>query len=540
MPTLVTVAEMKALEAAADRAGVTYEQMMENAGRAVAEAVLARVGDDLEAHKIVVLCGKGNNGGDGLVAAHYLTNAGARVAVYGLQPADETDPKVKRLREKSVFLVDAQNDQRWRVLRNLLGGVTILIDAVYGTGVRLPLGGQGAELLRQTKTALDERSPRPFVVAVDCPSGLHSDTGEIDPVTIPADLTVTFAAAKRGQFAFPGAETLGELVIADIGIPGDLPEASRLNVRLATSADVQPLLPKRPRDAHKGTFGRALVVAGSISFTGAAYLAGAAAYRVGAGLVTLAIPEPLHSILAAQLPEATWTVLPHQSGVLHESGADVLLERELGKASALLLGPGFGTEETTGRFLRRLLTGEARRASLGFGSRAPVEPAATVPPPPLVVDADGLRLLAAMENWPRLLPSNSVLTPHPGEMAALTGWEKDALQADRIGAAQKFAGEWGQVVVLKGAFTVVAAPDGRATVQPFATPALARAGTGDVLAGAIVGLLAQGVPPYEAAVAAAYLHGRAGELAAQTLGTTASVLASDVLEALADVLGQFS
>ncbi|MCS6909517.1 MAG: NAD(P)H-hydrate dehydratase [Anaerolineales bacterium] len=512
MTKIVTVAEMKALDAAADRAGVTFAQLMDNAGRAVAEAVLARLGDDLERHKIVALCGKGNNGGDGLVAAHYLSNAGARVAVYLVQAPDESDFKIKRLREKSVFVVDAENDQRWRVLRNLLGGATVVIDAVFGTGVRFPLTGPSADLLRQAGLALREREPRPFVVAVDCPSGLDCDTGALDPLALPADLTVTFAAAKRGHFAFPGVEARGELLVADIGIPTDLPEWRAVRVELATPETVKALLPQRPRDAHKGTFGRALIVAGSVNFTGAAYLAGVAAYRLGAGLVTLALPQTIHPVVAAQLPEATWLVLPEERGFIAEPAAD-RLRAELSNYTALLFGCGFGLEKTTGAFVRRLL----EHGNL----------------PPLVVDADGLRLLAQLPDWPRALPANSVLTPHPGEMAALTGVDKNVLQSDRIGQAQKFAAEWGHVVVLKGAFTVVAAPDGRATVQPFATAALARAGTGDALAGAIVGLRAQGLPAYEAAVAGAYLHGRAGELAAAEMGTTASVLAGDVLGQLA-------
>ena len=383
-------------------------------------------------------------------------------------------------------------------------------------------------------------------MAVDCPSGLNCDSGALDPAALPADLTVTFAAAKRGQFVFPAANWLGELVVADIGVSADLPELAQVQLELATPQDVRAWLPGRPRDAHKGTFGRALVAAGSVNFTGAAYLAGAAAYRIGAGLVTLAVPEPLHAIVAPQLPEATWLILPDEVGVIAASAAEVI-EKELPRSQALLVGPGFGTEKSTGQFLRRLLdveegqAGGGRKRALGFTARAaggPEGEGSATPLPPLVVDADGLRLLAQVENGPARLPRLSVLTPHPGEMAALTGLDKEAIQADRLGTAQRFAAEWGQVVVLKGAFTVVAAPEGRTAIVPFATAALARAGTGDVLAGMITGLLAQGVPPYEAAVAGAYLHGRCGELAAQAMGQTASVLAGDVLRALPAALAE--
>lgn len=535
MSRIYTIAEMQALEAAADRAGVSYAQLMENAGRAVAEALLARL-DDPAAHKFLILCGSGNNGGDGLVAAHYLANAGARVTVYCARPPDASDSKLQRLRAQTIFLADADHDQRGRVLENLLASATVVVDALFGTGARFPLAGAGAEVLRAAGAALRARTPRPLVVAVDVPSGLDSDTGALDSLTIPADLTVTFAGAKRGHFAFPGADALGELVIADIGVPADVPE-TQAGAELITGARARALLPRRPRDAHKGTFGRALVAAGSRSYVGAAYLAAAAAYRVGAGLVTLAVPEPLYPILAGRLPEATWLPLPEEGGALAGAGADALGEAAR-QATALLIGPGLGTAAVTGHLLERVLGGGQRRP-MGFGVRAArLDAAGPAALPPLVVDADGLRLAAQWEQWPHRLPANTILTPHPVEMTALTGLDKAAVQADRLGVAGRYAREWGHVVVLKGAFTVIAAPDGRAAVLPFATPALARAGTGDVLAGAIVGLLAQGLAPYEAAVAAGYFHGRAGELAAEGLGTPASVLATDVLAGLIPALAE--
>jgi NAD(P)H-hydrate epimerase len=473
-----------------------------------------------------------------MVAACHLSEAGANVSLYfAKMPAGgEEDPNMKRVREKSLFVADAENDQRWRVLKNLLGGVTVLIDAVFGTGVRLPLKGKAADLLKQVAATLDEReAPPPLCVAVDCPSGTNCDTGECDAAVLSADVTVTMIAAKRGQLVFPAAEKAGELIVADCGVRDDLPELAAVKLELATPASVRALLPRRPRDAHKGTFGRALVVAGSINFTGAAYLSGAGAYRVGAGLVTLAVPGPIYTALAAQLPEATWLMLPHDTGVIASGAADMLL-KELSRYDALLVGPGLGTEKETGQCLRRLLRLEdlAHKGAMGFAPRTAPESAApsSAALPPLVVDADGLRLLAQIEGWSKALPREAVLTPHPGEMAALTGQDKEALQADRVGTAQKYAAEWGHVVVLKGAFTVVAAPDGGTTVVPIATAALARAGTGDVLAGAIVGFMAQGLQPYSAAVAGAFVHGMAGQLAAEMLGTTASVLASDVLEAL--------
>ena len=544
---IVTVAQMKVIEVAAGKAGVTVAMMMDSAGHAVAESILAQIMTPAE-QKVVVLCGTGNNGGDGLVAANRLAEAGATVAVYALKPLDENDIKVQRLREKGLLIVDAENDQRWRVLKNLIGGVTVLVDAVFGTGARLPLTGKGADLLKQTSKLLGERpGDPPLRVAVDCPSGMNCDTGALDPAALPADLTVTFAAAKRGQFAFPGADAVGELVVGDIGIGAlNLPELDDILVTLATADLVRGLLPARPRNAHKGTFGRVLVAAGSVNYTGAPFLSAAAAYRVGAGLVTLAVVPPVYNILAGHLPEATWLMLPQEQGVISGAAAGVLRDN-YAKTQALLVGPGLGMERETAEFVRRWLGADEARGShhgnMGFvASATDAAPSmAQAKMPPAVVDADGLKLMAKIDGWAQMLPRETVLTPHPGEMAILTGMDKDAIEADRIGVAQKFAALWGQVVVLKGAFTVVAAPDGRTVVEPFATAALARAGTGDVLAGAIAGLLAQGLSSFDAAVAAGYLHGHAGVLVAQTLGSTASVLASDIVEGLiesmADLLG---
>ena len=545
MTKIVTTGQMRAIEAAANQAGVTVCPD-DGSGRPRGGQGCFGAHRDALAQTVVVLCGAGNNGGDGLVAAHYLAEAGAAVSVYCPSPPDEQSPNLQRVRARGLPVESLAGDADGRILERRMKQATVVVDAVFGTGVRLPLAGRSADLLRQAAQGLAGRSVPPLIVAVDCPSGLNCDTGEIDPAALRADVTVTFAAAKLGQFTFPAAEFLGQLIVADIGVGADLPELSEVKLALGTRETVKAALPLRPRNAHKGTFGRALVVAGSISFTGAAYLAGAAAYRVGAGLVTLAVPEPLHAILAGQLPEATWVLLPDEVGVIAASAVDVV-ENELPRTQAWLVGPGLGTEKQTGLFLRRLLhlDGGAgsggRKGSLGFavpGVEAKDAPVLTEPLPPLVVDADGLRLLAQVEDWPKRLRHRAVLTPHPGEMAALTGLDRDAIQADRLGVARRFAREWEQVVVLKGAFTVVAAPDGETTLQPFATSALARAGTGDVLAGTIAGLLAQGVAPYAAAVAGTYLHGRAGELAAKALGQTASVLAGDVLAALPEALAE--
>jgi NAD(P)H-hydrate epimerase len=351
----------------------------------------------------------------------------------------------------------------------------------------------------------------------------------VDPATLQADLTVTFAAAKRGQLLFPGASVLGELVVADIGIDPSL--AQSIAVETASARSVSRLLPARPSDAHKGTFGKAMIVAGSVNFTGAPYLCASGAARVGTGLVTLALPRPIHAIVAGKFAEGTYVLLPHDMGVVAPPALRVLAAH-LEDYDALLLGPGLGHEDETVHFVHQLLgvTPAERARHIGFQSNAD-RSEEQLDLPPLVIDADGLNALAKADQWWKALPTDSILTPHPGEMARLTGMQADQINGDRIGVAQEFAHQWRQVVVLKGAHTVVAAADGHATVMPFANAGLATAGTGDVLAGAVVGMLAQGLTPYDAAVCGAYLHGLAGEMASRRIGA-AGMLAGDLLPAL--------
>lgn len=542
MAKIVTVDEMIRIEKAADASGLSYEQMMENAGRAVAQAMLAAWPDLRVGLKVLILVGSGNNGGDGLVAGHYLAEAGAQVAIYLAKERNQQDPNLERMAGHGGLVALASQDQRFRVLKNLLETSDYILDGLLGTGFKLPLKGSLKEIMAFIQTSLERRQTGPVVVAIDCPSGLDCDNGEIVSEAIRADLTVTLAAAKMGLISFPGAEFVGDLVVADIGIPSNQKEQSEIELELATAEDIKQLLPVRPRNAHKGTFGKALLVAGSANFPGAALLAGLGACRVGAGLVTLATPSVIQSMLVSQIPEATWVLLPHEMGVISESAADIL-SQELSNYQALLLGPGFGQEKATGKFIQKLLNfvGPMRQGGrIGFvrGQKEPSESQSLLSLPPCVIDADGLKLLSQIDNWESLLPEHSILTPHPGEMSVLTGLDTADIQANRIEIAKQWANKWKHIVVLKGAFTVIAAPDGEEMVLPFATPALATAGTGDVLAGAIVGLLAQGLSPFHAAVAGGWLQGRAGEIAAEYNGSTASVIAGDVAHALVDAYAE--
>jgi hydroxyethylthiazole kinase-like uncharacterized protein yjeF len=538
---VVTVDQMQRIESDSDAAGHSYAAMMEQAGRSVAEIIRART--SVQDKQVLILVGPGNNGGDGLVAARYLSEAGALVTCYLYRDRNPAaDENFRLVLEGRVRAALADEDQERERLRDFAAQADILIDALLGTGTHLPLRGDLAEMLGVVSSVVAERRkpaadgataliPRasvagrrtPFVVAVDGPTGLEYEGGALDEAAIPADVTVTFAYPKVGHFLFPGAAAVGELIVADIGVDPALAEDVLLEV--VTSAAVREWLPSRPPDAHKGTFGKAMIVAGSVNYTGAAFLTGAAATRAGAGLVTLALPSAIHGVVAARLAEATYVLLPEMLGVVGHGAAGVLQE-ELEGYDGLLIGPGLGHDDETASFVETLLGGEQRR-SVGF-LRSKADAAARSDLPPLVIDADGLNILSGLEDWPRRLPPETILTPHPGEMARLMGGSIRDVQRDRVATAGSQATEWQQVVVLKGAHTVVAGPDGRIVIEPFANPGLATAGTGDVLAGTIVALRAQGLQAFEAAAAGAYLHGLAGELARRELGA-GGMVAGDVL-----------
>lgn len=531
---VVSVEQMRAIEREADERGVSYAEMMEHAGRGVAEAVLSEYGDE-DWRVATALVGSGNNGGDALVALETLARSGWQAQAYLVRPRPEGDALLARATAAGVQVLSSGQDSKLRGLQGWLENSSVLLDGVLGTGFQLPLKGEIAAILKFA----GETGALPHVVAIDCPSGVDCDTGQAAAEVIPAEMTLCMQAVKQGLLRFPAFELAGELRVVNLELPDPLAAMKEIDLFMVDGEQAAGYLPERPITAHKGTFGTLMIAAGSTYYTGAALLAARGAYRIGTGLVRLAVPAPLHAALAGQFPEATWLLLPHEMGMIAGGGAD-LLRQNLERVSALLVGPGLGSEETTAAFMEQLLTGGQnvhRATSFGFLTpQAGVERAEKVSLPPLVVDADGLRLMARIKDWPALLPPGSVLTPHPGEMSALTGLSVEQIQSDRLGTARKYAREWKTTVILKGALTVIAAPDGRAYIVPVATAALAKAGSGDVLAGLVAGLLAQGRPGLEAAIAGAWIHAQAGLEAAGQLGGTAAVLASDVLDAVPRVL----
>ena len=509
---ILTVEEMRQTEQECARIGVSTDILMENAGKAVAEEV-RRIFGVIEQKRILFLIGPGNNGGDGMVAARYLHDWGSRIDLYLFGRRLPDDINLKLVRDRGITCVDAAQDENLGWLDGYLSSSSInigVVDAIFGTGQNRPVEGIFAQALDKIRQA-KEHLPGLRIIALDLPSGLNADSGVAVPSCLHADNTITLGFPKAGLFQFPGAEKVGKLSTVDIGIPSSLVES--VSDELLTDDWVRSVLPRRSLNASKGTFGRVLVVAGSINYIGAAYLACGGAMRVGAGLVTLATPASLQPILASKLTEVTYLPLAEFSPGIISAEAAGLLRQKLKQYDVLLMGCGLGQDLSVARFIKCTLL---RQKSVSL---------------PLVLDADALNILAKMRNWWRKLPDNAILTPHPGEIARLIGVSVDEVQSDRVDVVREMAQEWRKTVVLKGAYTIVATPEGRCRISPFANPGLASAGTGDVLSGVIAGLVAQGLSVSEAAACGVYLHGKAGDQVRDKLGD-AGMLASDLLSEL--------
>lgn len=532
---LVSVEQMQNLEKEADQNGLSFQKMMENAGEGLAQEIRQiAYSHNIGSARILGLVGPGNNGGDTLIAMRLLAEQGFLISVYLIKRFESDDPLTEQLIKSGGKVLNAEEDGKFKNLHELLNSCEVVIDGVLGTGFKLPMKPEIGIILQNIKNYLSSMEFQPIKVAIDCPSGVDNNTGAVAQESFGADYTICMAAIKQGLLKLPAFALAGEFRVVEIGFNKKNSSVSSIQNQVADYPLIRSLMIPRPLDAHKGTFGTALIVAGSLNYTGAALLAGKAAYKVGTGLVTMGIPTPLHSSLAGHFPEATWLLLPHEMGVLSGSAYSVLI-KNIKNASALLVGCGLGTEETTYEFVENILSAGSnsgkKSGRIGFvqSMDKSTEKQNNIIPP-MVMDADGLKLLARIPNWTEKLPQNSILTPHPGEMEILTGVPKEKIQENRLSVASHFAKEWKQIVVLKGAFTVIAAPDGSTTTIPVATPALARAGSGDVLAGMIVGFLAQGMNAYSSAITGAWLHAQSGILAAERLGGTTSVVAGDLIE----------
>ncbi len=506
MIKIITTAQMQELDRRTiSEARIPATTLMERAGMGIVSCLEQRWGP-VRGKTVTVVCGKGNNGGDGFVAARLLRRRHANVHILTMVPTSELSRDaatmykqfVRSAGKSSVYLYTSKTQAQ-----ALLGDSDLLVDALLGTGLSDAVTGRYAEVIDGIND-----TGRP-VVAVDLPSGLHADTGTILGRAVRASLTVTLGLPKLGLYQSHGIDMAGEVAIADIGIPPAYIDAVESRTTLLTRQVVRASLPRREPSSHKGTFGHAGIIAGSVGKTGAAAMAARAALRVGAGLVTVAIPTSVNDVLEAKLLEAMTAPMPETKARTFARTALDRLVAFMTARTAIAIGPGLSTHPETVELVQALTKHLDR---------------------PAVLDADALNALTGRTALLASCKTPPIITPHPGEMARL---EADAtaqtVNSDRIGTAARFARERGLLVVLKGARTVIARPDGAVAVCPTGNPGMATGGTGDVLTGMMVGLLAQGMPSWEAACAATYLHGVAGDLAAVKKGHV-GLIAGDMIE----------
>lgn len=501
---LVTAAEMRELDRQAiEEYGIPGAVLMENAGRATVGEMLHAWGG-VTGKRYAVFCGKGNNGGDGLVIARHLHNRGAKVAVWIFSEDMKGDAGVNLGIARKMGLDVRTVSQGLSSETASVRHADCVVDAIFGTGLTSELAGLYADVAGM----INANAAR--VLSVDMPSGVDSDKGRIMGTAVRADMTVTFGLPKRGLYLYPGAQMAGDIKVADISIPARAVDAAKVKARLLTPDMVRGLVPPRGPESHKGTFGHLFILAGSVGKTGAAVLAARAALRSGVGLVTVGVPESLNDIFEEKLTEAMTLPLPETAErTLAPEGLDKIIAALDGK-TALALGPGISTNGGTLALVTELIP----RVKL-----------------PMLIDADGLNILA-MEDGPlRELTVPVVLTPHPGEMGRLLGVLAREVQADRPAAAVDLAREYGVTVVLKGARTLIGLPGGEFYINPTGNPGMATAGTGDVLTGVIGSFMAQGLEAADAAAVGVYLHGLAGDMAAAERGQ-AGLIAGDIVDAL--------
>jgi hydroxyethylthiazole kinase-like uncharacterized protein yjeF len=512
---LVKAAEMQDIDRrASSEYGIPSLVLMENAGIKTAEMVRNLLGSITD-KKVIILAGRGNNGGDGLVAARHLHNSGAIPITFVMGNIEQLSPDsqinfaiLQKITDRIYPLTDESHLEQF--MWEMLDG-DIIIDAIYGIGFKGSLNEYEARIVQWVNHS---RLP---VLSVDIPSGVEADSGRVKGEAVKAAATVTFALPKPGLILEPGKNYTSQLSIADISIPKALLEHKRLQTNLITEDMAARLLGPRDPDSHKGTFGHALLIGGSTGLSGAILLASQATIRTGAGLVTAALPKSLVPLFDAALQEVmSIPLMETRQGTIAPEALPAI-GNILGASSVCAVGPGLSRYKEANAILRFIL------------ERAGV---------PVVIDADGLNALAEDIDILKQRQIPIVLTPHPGEMARLTGKSTEEIQSDRIHYAVHYAREWGATVVLKGNKTVIAAPNGETYINITGNPGMATAGSGDVLCGIITGLISQGINPVNASVAGVYLHGLSGDHAAGIKGQR-GLIAGDLIEALPVVIARF-
>ncbi len=505
---LVTASEMQEMDRRTiETAGIPGIELMENAGRGATHFLLDYFPEATQS-SIGIIAGKGNNGGDGFVIARLLSQKGIQVSVYLLAKSStvkgDAAANHKLLAPLGIPTIELPDEKSFSNSKDDMQHVDLWVDAILGTGLKSDVKGYYRDVITFINSL-----EKP-VLAVDIPSGLNSDTGQPCGACIQARATATFAFAKTGHILQPGAAFTGILKIVDIGIPDSIASEIGPQQYLLTSEEIRTYFQPRKPDTHKGRTGHLLAIAGSTGKTGAAAMTAMSAMRAGAGLVTLGVPQSINAILESQVLEAMTEPLPDiDQGTLGESVFDTIMKLMAGK-QCLALGPGLGQAKETRNLVKRII------------QESPV---------PMVIDADGLNHLAGDTQILQNLNVPVILTPHPGEMARLIQSSAAAVQADRIKSAREFALEFNVHVVLKGAATVIAHPDGSVYLNPTGNPGMAAGGMGDVLTGVIAGLVTQEFSPESATHAGAYLHGAAADTLAQSIGPV-GYLAGEVMDAI--------
>ncbi len=490
--------------------GIPALVLMESAGRAVARVMTDRI-EELSSRSIVVVCGKGGNGGDGLVVLRTLACLGYDARAVVLAPFESLSAEALDNLQASLKLglsvESAPTVEAWRDVLSQLASADVVVDAIFGTGLTEPPRGIYERAIE------DLNALEAFRVAIDVPSGLSSDSEAVPGITFDSDLTIALAAPKVCHFLPPASELCGDVEVVEIGIPPRFLESPEPRLETVEPAALAASLPRRVRSSHKGSYGHLLVVAGSVGKTGAALMAAEAALRSGVGLVTVASAKSAIAMMAPRLPEAMWEPLPETDAGAISSRALPRLRQLLGERSALAIGPGLSTEDETVALVREMVTASEI---------------------PTVVDADGLNALAQA---PETIPKGRALalTPHPGEAGRLLRSSAKEVTRSRLGSVRRLARETGAHVLLKGFRSLVADPRGNVQVNLTGNAGMATGGTGDVLTGIVGALFAQGVDVCEALPLAAHLHGLAGDLAATSMGET-SLVATDLIVKLPEAL----
>lgn len=503
--------EMKEIDRlASERYAIPSILLMENAGLRVVEFI-KELGFEGRPQHVVVLCGRGNNGGDGLVIARHLLNAGVNVDIFLLGDSGKltTDATtnyeiLQRMNTQIIPLVQEQDLDK--LLISLLSA-DLIIDAIYGIGFRGSLGEFESQVVRAVNKSHAQ------VIAVDIPSGMEADTGRVHGEAIRADDTVTFALPKIGM-VLEGKEYVGAVRIADISIPQVLLSDKRWKTNLIDDKMIRKHFGPRAAESHKGSFGHALMIGGSAGMTGAIIMSSFAALRTGAGLVTAAVPESLLNLVDGAALEVMGKPLAQTTDAAISVEAIPAIENLLGTSSVCAIGPGMSRYSDAHAILRFVLENSGI---------------------PIIIDADGINALQGDANILKNRQIPVVITPHPGEMASLTGVSVEKIQQNRLEIARQYAAEWGITIVLKGNKTVVACSSGDLYINTSGNPGMATAGSGDVLTGIISGLVAQGLKPQDAAVTGVYIHGLAGDQAVRNTGRS-GLVAGDIIQALPDIL----